>query len=203
MDDGDLPVLYRQLAFAEMVEKLAEGKQFKTALELLQRSGDDLSERLKALKMQILARRYMIGFNNSSGQKILIPDVRDYFLQQSETKPLPDPVIAAEILEWMGDADGAISVLEQYVSTHPNSWEGIKAMALIYQRLGKNERALHFARLLTTLAPWRAESYDCLSFVAQSTNDQSLALQAKQRGDDVFNKETVLFENLRTHLDAL
>ena len=203
MDGDDLPVLYRQLAFAEMVEKLAEGKQFKTALELLQSAGDDLSERLKTLKMRILARRYMIGLNNSSGQKILIPDVRDYFLQQSENKTLHDPVISAEIHEWMGDFDKAISVLEQYLSICPNSWEGIKAMALIYQRLGKNERALHFARLLTALAPWRAESYDCLSYVAQKTNDQSLALQAKQRGDDVFNKESVLFETLRTHLDAM
>jgi tetratricopeptide (TPR) repeat protein len=202
MDADDSPVLYRQLAFAEMAEKLAEGKQFKTALGLLQRSGDILSERLETLKMRILARRYMIGLNNSAGQKILIPEVRDYFLEKSETKPLRDPVIAAEILEWMDDADGAISVLEQHLSKHPNNWEGIKAMALIYQRLGNNERALHFARLLTSTAPWRAESYDCLSYVAQRTNDAELARQAKQRGDEVFNKESTLFDDLRAHLDA-
>lgn len=203
MGDDDCPVIYRQLAFAEMAEKLAEGKQYKTALELLQRTSESLSVRLEALKMRILARRYMIGLKNSAGQKILMPEVRDYFLKQSEAKPPSDPVISAEILEWMDDVDGAISVLEHHLSTHPNNWEGNKAIALIYQRLGKNERALQFARLLTTFAPWRAESYDCLSYVAQRTNDPELALKAKQRGDEVFHKETILFEDLRTCLDEM
>ena len=53
MDEDDCPVIYRQLAFAEMAEKIAEGRQYKTALELLQRSGENLSERLEALKMRL------------------------------------------------------------------------------------------------------------------------------------------------------
>lgn len=87
----DCPVSYRQLAFAEMVETLAESKLFKSALELLQRNGNSLSERLLTVKMRILARNFMIGHENSTGQRVLITEVRDYYLDRNSGWPYRDP----------------------------------------------------------------------------------------------------------------
>jgi hypothetical protein len=56
---------------------------------------------------------------------------------------------------------------------------------------------------LKGLAPWRAESYDWLSYVAQQINRRDIARQAKQKGDEVFEKENILFKQLRTYFDEI
>jgi hypothetical protein len=76
-------------------------------------------------------------------------------------------------------------------------------MALIHLRMGKHESALHFAKILAKSAPWRAESYDWLSYVAQQIKRDDIASQAKQKGNEVFEKESVLFESLRLYLDEI
>lgn len=202
MDADDCPVSYRQLAFAEMAEKLAEGKLFNTALELLQRCGENLSERLLALKMRILARHFMIGKDNSNGQRIVIPEVRDYFLNETSDRSLRDPVLAAEISEWLGDPEKAVDVLEKHLSKCPADWEGIRVMALIRLRMGNLEGAMQYVQLLPTVAPWRAESFDWLSYVAERVNRPDIVQQAKLRGDEVFGEEGRMFEELRAYLDA-
>lgn len=78
-----------------------------------------------------------------------------------------DPVLAAEILEWLNDPKKAVEVLEQHLSTLSDDWEGIRVMALIRLRMGELDDALRFAQILPTIAPWRGESYDWLSYVAQ------------------------------------
>ena len=185
-----------------MAEKLAEGKLFNTALELLQRCGDNLSERLLALKMRILARHFMIGKDNPNGQRIVIPEVRDYFLEETSAQSLRDPVLAAEISEWLDDPIKAVDVLEKHLSKRPDDWEGIRVMALIRLRMGNLEGALQYVQLLPTVAPWRAESFDWLSYVAERGNRPDIVQQAKLRGDEVFGEEGRMFEELRAYLDA-
>jgi len=202
IEEDECPISYRQLAFAEMVEKLAEGKSFKSALDLIHRSGSNLSERLLAVKMRTLARHSMIGKDNSNGQRVVIPEVCNYFLAENSEQTFHDPVLAAEILEWLNNSDKAVAVLEKHLSASPDDWEGIRAMALIRQRMGKSDRALQFAHMLRTTAPWRAESYDWLGYVAQKINRLDIAQQAKLQGDEVFSKEGALFEELRLRLDA-
>ena len=202
IESNDCPLTYRQLAFAEMVETLAEGKSFKFALDMIQRSGDRLTERLLALKMHILARHFMLEKNNSSGQRIVIPEVRNYFLGENSDRSIRNPVVAAEILEWMNESEKAVEMLERYLSAVPTDWEGIRTMSLLHLKMGKPNEALQVAKLLSTTAPWRAESYDCLCYVAQQSDRPEIAQLAKLQGDEIFSKESALFDDLRAYLDA-
>jgi len=202
IDADECPIIYRQLAFAEMVEYIADGKGFRNALDMIERSGSRLSERLMSVKMRIVARHYMIGKDNASGQRIVIPDVRDYFLGNRPAGSSLDPVLTAEILEWLGEPEKAITLLERHLLRTPSDWDGMKVMALIHLRRGESASALQFAQRLLTIAPWRAESYDSLGYVAKKVERLDIAQQAKLQGDDVFGKESALFEQLRSHLGA-
>jgi serine/threonine protein kinase len=202
IDSDDCPPVYRQLAFAEMVEKLAEGKSYQAALDLIQRSSQGSAERLMAVKMRTLAHHRMIGKETHDGKRADIPEVRQFFLSVSESGHYRDPVIAAEIQEWMGDSKIAMTTLESHLSENPNDWDGIKLMAMIYLRQGYNFRAVDIAQLLVKRAPWRAESYDVLSYVAAKASRQDIADSAKKKGDEVFQREDQLYTSLRTHLDA-
>lgn len=203
IDSDTCPVIYRQLAFAEMIEQLSEGEFFKNALEMIQKVGDNLSERLLSVKMRILARHYMIGKENTKGQRVLIQEVHEYFLSAEQNSIERDPVIISEILEWLNKPVLAVETLKKHLAIIPEDWDGIRIMALIHLRMGKYENALRFAQSLATSAPWRAESYDWLSYVAQQINRDDIAIQAKQKGNEVFEKETVLFENFREYLDEI
>ena len=202
IDSDDCPPIFRQLAFAEMVEKLSEGKSSQSALDLIQRSKQGNSERLMAVKMRTLARHRMIGKETQDGKRVLIPEVREYFLTTSDAGRYRDPVMAAEILEWMEDSPNAMKALDHYLSENPNDWDGIKLMAMIYLRQGSYYRAIDIAQLLPKRAPWRAESYDVLSYVAAKAGRQEIADAAKKKGDEIFAKEDALFTGLRAHLDA-
>jgi hypothetical protein len=83
----------------------------------------------------------------------------------------------------------------------PTDWEAIRASALIHLRLGDADQSLRFAKSLATVAPWRAESYDWLGYVAQQLHQADLVAEAKQRADEIFAKETQIFEDLRVYLD--
>jgi serine/threonine protein kinase len=155
IDSDACPVPYRQIAFAEMIEKLAEGKFFNTALEMIQKVGNNLSERVLSVKMRILARHYMIGKENAKGQRVIIPEVREYYIGTNSNSTEIDTVIVAEILEWLNDPMAAVETLEKHLSKDPTDWDGVRIMALIQLRMGKHDDALHFAKSLATLAPWR------------------------------------------------
>ena len=199
-DSDDCPPIFRQLAFAEMVEKLSEGKSYQSALDLIERSKQGDTERLMAVKMRTLARHRMIGKETQDGKRVGIPEVREYFLATSEAELYRDQVMAAEILEWMGDSTSAMKILDHYLSENPNDWDGIKLMAMIYLRQGTCYRAVDVA-LLPKRAPWRAEAYDVLSYVAAKAGRQEIADSAK-KGDEIFAKEDALYTGLRTHLDG-
>jgi tetratricopeptide (TPR) repeat protein len=202
IDSDNCPPIYRQLAFAEMVEKLSEGKSYQAALDLIQRSNQGSAERLMTVKMRILARHRMIGKETQDGKRVDIPEVREFFLSPSGAGHYRDPVIAAEIQDWMGDSKGAMTTLEGHLSENPNDWDGIKLMAMIYLRQGYNYQAVNIAQSLVKRAPWRAESYDVLSYVAAKASRQDIADSAKKKGDEVFQKEDQLYTSLRAQLDA-
>lgn len=202
IDSDDCPPIYRQLAFVEMVETLSAGKHYQSALDLIQRSKQGNSDRLVAIKMRILARHRMIGKDTQDGKRVVIPEVREYFLAISASGHYRDPVIAAEIQDWMGDAKSAITTLETHLSENPTDWDGIKLMAMIYLRQGYTYRAVDIAQLLAKRAPWRAESYDALSYVAAKAGRQDVADSAKKKGDEVFAAENELYAGLRAQLDA-
>ena len=202
MDSAECPDIYRQLAFAEMVEKLSEGKSYQSALDLIQRSKQGSTERLMAVKMRTLARHRMIGKETQDGKRVVIPEVREYFLTTSEAGLYRDPVMAAEILEWLEDSTSSMKILDHYLSENPNDWDGIKLMAMIYLRQGSYYRAVDIAQLLPKRAPWRAESYDVLSYVAAKAGRQEVADSAKKKGDEIFAKEDALYTGLRAHLDG-
>jgi serine/threonine protein kinase len=201
-DSDDCPPIFRQLAFAEMVEKLSEGKSYQSALDLIQRSKQGDTDRLIAVRMRTLARHRMMGKETQDGKRALIPEVRDYFLTTSDAGLYRDPVMAAEILEWMEDSKSAMQTLDRYLSENPNDWEGIKLLAMIYVRQGYYNRAVAIAQLLPKRAPWRAESYDVLSYVSGKAGRQDVADSAKKKGDEIFAKEDALYVGLRAHLDS-
>jgi len=148
----------RQLAFEKMIETLAEGEFFTDALGMIKRLGNTLSERVVAVKMRILARHFMIGQNDSAGRRVIIPEVRDYYLQTVADGSYLSPIITAEILEWVGEAEKAMSLLDAHLSAEPTDGEGIKALALLRLRANMPTDALRFAQLLPQVAPWRAAS---------------------------------------------
>jgi len=202
MENDDCPQTYRQAAFIEMVEKLSEGKAYEAALDLIERSQQTNSPRIEAARLRTLARRRMLGKETHDGKRVVIRDVCDYFLSETEPGCYPDPVLAAEIKDWLGDQKAAVAILEAHLSEAPNDWDGIKLMALIYLRQGYFNRAVDIALLLVKRAPWRAESYDWVAHIAEKAGRNELVAHTKKKGDEVFAQEDYLYTALRTHLDA-
>ena len=194
------PLSYRQLAFEKMIETLAEGEFFLDALDMIKRLGNSPPERVVQIKMRILARHFMIG-RDSAGQRIIISEVTDYYLKKVAGKSYRSPSIAAEILEWAGERDKAAVLLDNHLSTEPRDWEAIKVMALLRLRAGASTDALKYARMLSQIAPWRAESYDWLSFVGREVKRPDVEEEARSRGNEIFAKEDALFKGLRAYFD--
>lgn len=202
IDDKQIPATYRQLAFAEMVEAIGESQHFKTALELIDKvvSANSLAisqERLLFTKWKICADRYMIGQNNQAGERIIIQEVIDYFLAKKEEE-YPYPVMTARVLEWIGDVDKAENLLRASISDSKDSWNARKELALLLQRAGRFRDAVSEANNLAEATPWRAESYDVLSFVADKASDAKLTSEAKKKATQIFDREMELFDKLKT-----
>src|SRR5262249_37058779 len=91
------PHIYRQLAFEKLVNALAEGKHFQSALDMINRVKTPLTERVNAVKMFILARHFMIGkYDASTGCPLIIRDVRDYYIEPIVGGAYRRPTIGAE-----------------------------------------------------------------------------------------------------------
>ena len=97
--------------------------------------------------------------------------------------------------------DDRRAILANHLEEAPTDWDGIKLAAMHHWRRGRNPQALEFAQLLVTIAPWKAESYDWLAFIAEKTGHASLLAFAKAKGDQVFADETRLYDDLRSTLD--
>lgn len=202
----DLHRIVRETAFVELLEVLVDSKQVKKALERMKEdaafvSDPVLSDRLTALRMRIYARHSMVGRETPQGERIFVREVVDYYLPDNRVSDR-DPVVTAEVLDWMCRENEALEVLSAHLKTSPGDWEARKTMALILQRSGRLDEAVGCARTCTEVAPWRAESYDCLAYVAEKAGLADVAREAKRRGNEVFDREQVLFEQLRTAFEA-
>lgn len=202
INDEQIPGEYRQLALLEMVEEMGESEHFKTALELIDKfMNENLSvrvqERLSFIKWKIYADRYMIGHDDQSGKRIVVQEIVDYFLAKKEGE-YPYPVMTARVLEWIGQIKEAETILRGVISDPENSWNARKELAFLLQRDGRFKEGIAEANNLTEAAPWRAESYDALSYIACKAGDAKLASEAKRKADHVFDEEMQLFEKLQT-----
>jgi serine/threonine protein kinase len=202
MDNADCPPTYRNEAFIQMVEMMSEGKSFEAALNLIEKSQQPNESRLNSIKLKTLARRRMVGKEFQDGRRVVIREVCDHFLAESETGCYSYPVLAAEIKDWLGDDKAAMAILDAHLSKDPNDWDGIKLMAMIYLRQGYFNRAVDIAQLLVKRAPWRAESYDWLAHIAEKAGRNELVASVKIKGDEIFTQEDRLYTELRTHLDS-
>lgn len=201
LDADECPQAFQRLALADLVEHLSEGKAFESALALIQKSQLGDEPRFKETRLRTIARRKMIGMETRDGTRVVVPQVVEYFLQESSTSGFPDPVLAAELQDWLGQQDAAIKTLEAHLSTVPSNWDGTKLIAMIRLRQGQQKKAVELAQALVKIAPWRAESYDWLAYVAERGGRSELVEFAKTQGDRVFAEETRLYDNLRASLD--
>jgi tetratricopeptide (TPR) repeat protein len=201
LDDADCPPAHQRLALAELVEHLSEGKAFESALSLIEKSQLADEPRFKETRLRTIARRKMIGMETGDGKRVVVPQVVEHFLQESSTGGFPDPVLAAELRDWLGQHDAAIKTLEAHLSKAPRDWDGTKLMAMIRLRQGHLQMAVELAEALVKIAPWRAESYDWLAYVAERGGRADLVEFAKTEGDRVFAEETRLYDDLRASLD--
>ena len=200
--DERIPLEYRQIAFSMMVEALGEGEHYKTAIEMIDDHINNISypaahKNVVFTKWQIYADKFMIGKYNQEGQRVLLKEVIDYFLA-TEEEEYPYPVMAARILEWLGYIDEAEKLLQETIDNSKDLWNARKELAFVLQRAGRLAEAIEVAYRLVEIAPWRAESYDTLSYVAGKAGNEKLSVEAKKKGDLVFDKEVKLFDKLRS-----
>ena len=194
----------REFAIVKFLEILASVKAFDLFLEKLQQFKDRMvneksRRQLETLEMRVIGENYMIGKDSKAGQRIIIPEVVDYYLGDAGEGGRCQ-VMQAKVLEWIGRREESLSVLDRFLKANPYDFEGWHASAMIRLRYGNSRGALEAAQTLCEVAPWRAESYDCLGYIAGKLALTDLAKDAQQRGDSVFEREQVLFEELRSKL---
>lgn len=195
------PLPFRRLAFIALMEEVSETDDADSVLALIQKSEITNDPKLKTIELRVLARSKMIGRQTNDGKRVIVKEIVDHFLPHSSSIITPDPILAAELQEWLGDQQGAIASLTDHLAHSPNDWKALRLMSLLQMRHANFVKAVAFASLLVKCAPWRAESYDCLVFVAERANDTRLVNACKSKGDEVFAEENRLFAELRASLD--
>ena len=100
--------------------------------------------------------------------------------------------MAARILEWLCEVEKA----EKTLLSVATSWDARKHLALMYQRNGRKADAYHWAQQLILCAPWKAESYDVFSHIAQLEGDYEMEMKCKAQADEIFEKEEKLLDGL-------
>ena len=200
-DDKNVPGIYRQLAFTEMVEILSEGELYETALEWINKvvesiENQNIKQRLLLIQMKIYADKFMIGRSNEEGENLIIREVVDYFLNESNGEYI-DLLMAARIFDWIGEPFKALQSLSKLIKESPNKWRARQELVLFLYRLDLIEKALSAANGMVKFCPWRAESYDTLSFILNKAGDKKLSSEAKEKGKEIFKKEMSLFDLIR------
>ena len=156
---------------------------------------------LKEIKLRTIARYKMMREKERDGQRVVIPEVVDYFLKKTPSGLFLDPILAAQLKDWLGDTKEALDILATYLSDVPDDFNGIRLMAMLHSSSGNFVEAVKFAQSLVKIAPWRAESYDCLAYVAERAGDANLENRARIEGDKVFSEEMRLYKEARTYLN--
>lgn len=198
-NDGQVRADYRQLAIVELVDQLGSGEDFQTGLDLIERTLANMScsltkKRINYVKWAIYADKLMIGKNNGTGHRIVISEVVDFFLLK-ENGCYSYPVMAARILEWLERYEDAEEIFRKEA---PISWEARWGMAQMLLRLNRLDEAHDWCVYLLQTCGWRTEAYDTFAQVANAREDSESYAKLKVQGDEVFEKEMAMFEELRT-----
>jgi serine/threonine protein kinase len=202
--DGVAQVL-REIGFRRFLEILARTKPYKAFFEKFDKSivnSVRFGEELWNLYHETVALRFMIGRNDKHGAKVLVPETRDYLLRRN-AEGYEQPILAARMLDWMDRNPEAIAVLNPILEKTPTDLEAVKAMTEILARGGHREASLAWAEQATKIAPWKAESFDLLSYVQGMSGRKDSVERTRAEGNRVFDEEMALFGKLRNHLDQL
>ena len=160
-----------------------------------------LIPKLKEIELRTIARYKMMRVQGKVGERVIIPEIKDYFLKKKPSGLFPDPILAAQLKDWLGDTKEALDILATYLADVPDDFNGIRLMATLHSSSGNFVEAVKSAQSLVKLAPWKAESYDCLVYVAERAGDASLENQAKIKGDKIFAEEMRLYEEAKIYLN--
>jgi tetratricopeptide (TPR) repeat protein len=157
--------------------------------------------KLKEIELRTIARYKMMRGKTKVAEGVVIPEIDDYFLRKKSSVFFPDPILAAQLKDWLGYTKEALDILTNYLADMPDDFNAIRLMATVHCNNGNFVDALKSAHLLVKVAPWRTESYDCLAYVAERARDVSLQKQAKDKADIVFSEEIRLYEEMRAYLN--
>lgn len=160
-----------------------------------------LIPKLKEMELRTIARYKMIRSEDGVERRVIDPEIEAYFLKKEPSGVFPDPILAAQLKNWVGASKEALAILADYLSGVPSDFNAIKVMATLHASSGNLVEAMRCARALVKFAPWRAEAYDCLAFVAGKAGDTALEQQSKIKGDRVFADEMRLYDEAIEYLN--
>ncbi len=201
---NEVHIHLRELALVELLYQLKNERSFDRLFSVIEKfvghiQDDEIKAEIIEIKMSTLAENFMIGKDNPDGERVLIKEVVDYYLS-TDPSPKLNPTMKARVLEWMAKFDRANELLVNQIKENPKNWDAIRAMALLRQRTDLKDEAYFYGKKLIDIAPWKAESYDTVKYIAKRFDDESLAREMESKGNSVFNKEMDLFRELRDSL---
>jgi len=203
-----VPFEIRKHALIQMLEHWADNGWGTDAgadgvLKFIKNHSEWLSvvSKLKEIELRTIARYKMMRSECLIEERIIIPEIEDYFLKEKPSGLFRDPILAAQLKNWLGASKEALEILTDYLAVEPNDFHGIKVMATLHSSSGNFVEAMRCAQLLVQLAPWRAESYDCLALVAGKAGDANLEQRSKIKGDKIFADEMRLYDEAIAHLN--
>jgi len=197
--------LYNIHAIASIIEAMTNSNYYDTAYELIQKfeptfNDPEIKKRMIACRMKILAEHHMIGLENKRGERLIDQNVVDYYLTR-ENNNFRDPIMAARILEWLGDIEEANNMFQDYFNDGYQDWISSWEYTKMLIRTRQFDFALERGKKLIEDYSWRAESYDVYSYCAESIGEIKLSEEMKEKSDSVYAKEMELFESLRRKID--
>lgn len=203
-----VPFKIREDALIEMLEDWADNGYgtdvgADAVLQFIKNHPEWLSviPKLKEIELRTIARYKMMRDQKNSGQRIVLPEIADYFLKKNPSGLFLDPILAAQLKGWLGETEEALSILSTYLTEMPFDFNALRAIAILHSTNENSVEAIKYAQLLVEVAPWRAESYDCLAYIAAMTGNATLENQANIRGNKVFAEEMQLYEEAKALLN--
>jgi len=207
MHDQAIPILYRQHAFAELVDAAAGVDAPDAVLRIIenyetQKMDEPVVQRVMATRRRVLTD-IMEGRTNDVGARLVIKEVADYVLKDA-SRPDREAVTRARALLWMGHVKKAEATLRSALGD-PDlfdiHWDARAHLVRLLRDEGRVAEALAEARRLVEIAPWRAGSYDELRRVAEKIGNLEMVQNAKESGDRVYEEELELFKRLRQAIE--
>lgn len=200
-ENENVPIVYKQSAFIQLVGILSESDSSYTALEWIDKTIDsieseDIKQELVNIRMQILADKYMIGHLNNDGERLYISQVIEYFL----TKPngnYQDLIMTARVLDWIGNSHEAKNILIELSTKQSTNSKARQELVLLLSRSGQINEALVEANRLVDMFPLKAESFHTLSKILQQRGDLTSSYLATSKGNELKKQELLHLENFK------